>query len=82
MMYQYFSSMGSPWLVVNAQVKRLFASSSGPAQWYEGSIYYIRKNWQQDPFNSVKVAWLVQDADLGSAAWVYDYIQTDNGESL
>ena len=69
--------MSSSWLVVNAQVTRVFATAQGQPEVYEGSVYHIHKNWMLDPYNSVKVAWLVQDADLD--AWVYDYIQTDNG---
>jgi len=32
----YFTSLRRPWLVVNAQVKRLFANAMGPPLWYEG----------------------------------------------
>lgn len=42
------------------------------------SLYYVRKNYRDDPYNSIRVTWVIQDRI--SDAWVYDYIQTDNGE--
>lgn len=78
---QFTSSLKLPWLHVNAQVRRLFGTGGAPdkAEWFEGSIYHIRRDVKINPYNAVKIVWLIQEKDTDD--WVYDYIQTDNDNS-
>ena len=39
------------------------------------SIYYVRPDFQRDPYQSVLVAWVGQDEDR---QWMYRFVQTDN----
>ena len=71
-------SLTVPWLLVGAQVKRAFVSDDNDAQveYMEGIVYDVRENFHHDPYQSVLVTWVVQDAD--DKTWMYKYQQTDN----
>lgn len=75
-------SLSAPWLVVGAQVKRAFviADNDTQVEYVEGIIYDIRENYLNDPYQSVLVTWVNQDAD--DKTWMYKLIQTDNLCSL
>ena len=71
-------SISVPWLLVGAQVKRAFVSADNDTQveYMEGIIYDIRGNFLHDPYQSILVAWVDQDAD--DKTWMYKLVQTDN----
>lgn len=59
-------------------MKRAFASEKNntEVEYVEGIIYDIRENYLQEPYQSVLVVWVDQDAD--DKSWVYKLVQTDN----
>jgi len=86
---KYNTSLRSPFLHVGAQVRRLFSNGSTREHddensrqpcvsgvWYEGNIYYIRKDIKTNPYNAVTVVWLIQEKDTND--WLYAYTQTDS----
>lgn len=74
--HKYRSSLKSPWMVVNAQVKRPLASRTGTGVlWLEGNIYYIG-NIDENPYRSVLVAWVGLEG--ATKEWSYRIDQTDN----
>jgi hypothetical protein len=79
---QYKDSLKQPCIQVNAQVRRLFQveDDSGLGEWHEGSVYHVSADFETNPFRSVKVAWLQQE--VGTAEWLYSYLQTDCGECM
>jgi len=76
----YTASVDEPFVVTSAPVRKLFAVDStgttGAGEWVEGTVYHIREDFRQNPYNSVSVVWLQQEQ--GTNAWVYEYSQTDN----
>eukprot|EP01041_Mallomonas_annulata_P008726 gene8726-18039_t len=51
-------------------------SMSTLGEWYEGNIYYTRKDAKTNPYRSILVTWLVQEQ--GTFDWLYAYSQTDS----
>lgn len=82
---KFDKSLEQSWLVVNAQVAKVFSREkegngfgNPQIEGYleEGSIYHVRRDMVEHPYKSIKVCWLTQE--YGTNAWVYSYEQVEN----
>jgi hypothetical protein len=65
------------WLIPNAQVSRMFAADDGDGvELLEGTIYNVRADFKNNPYNSISVAWLKREQ--GTNKWFYADLQEDN----
>lgn len=77
----YLSSVDEPIIATSAPIRKLFAvdatsSTNNRGEWAEGTIYHIREDYKENPYNSISVVWLQQEAVTNQ--WVYEYSQMDN----